>query len=77
MIKDQYSDELRGFGFVSMPSQEEAKDAIEKVNGVEMEGRTITVNEARPKKGRPGGGGGGGGRGPRRGGSQGPRSRSW
>jgi RNA recognition motif-containing protein len=74
LIKDQYTNELRGFGFVTMPSQEEAKKAIQKINETELEGRQVIVNEARPKKersqGRRGGGGG-------RGGSHRSRSRSW
>lgn len=73
LIKDQYTNELRGFGFVTMPSQEEAKKAIQEINDTEMEGRQVIVNEARPKKdrshGRRGGRGGGG--------SHRPRSRSW
>ncbi|MBD3384650.1 RNA-binding protein [candidate division KSB1 bacterium] len=74
LIKDQYTNELRGFGFVTMPSQEEAKKAIEEINETELGGRQVIVNEARPKKdrsqGRRGGGGG-------RGGSNRSRSRSW
>ena len=55
----------KGFGFVEMSNDQEAQDAITALNGREMEGRTLTVNEARPKEegggGRRGGGGGGGG----------------
>jgi len=55
----------RGFAFVTMGTAEEAKVAAEKSNGVDLGGRQLTVNEARPKEERPGGGfgGGGGGRG--------------
>ncbi len=56
----------KGFGFVEMSNDQEAQEAISALNGREMEGRTLTVNEARPKEeggggGRRGGGGGGGG----------------
>ena len=54
----------KGFGFVEMSNDQEAQDAISALNGRDMEGRTLTVNEARPKEegggGRRGGGGGGG-----------------
>jgi len=55
----------RGFAFVTMGTAEEAKTAAEKMNGVDLGGRQLTVNEARPKEERSGGGfgGGGGGRG--------------
>ena len=69
IIKDKFSGESRGFGFVEMPAQEEAKKAIEEMNGKEIAGRVISVNEARPRteRGRGGGGGGrGGGGGGRR-----------
>jgi len=70
LIKDRYSGELRGFGFVEMPSKTEAIAAIKEVDGMEMDGRKLIVNEARPRKSSTGGrrGGGGGfnrGRGPR------------
>ena len=67
IIKDKFSGESRGFGFVQMPSKQEAQSAIEKMNGTDLMGRTINVNEARPRAERPGGGREGGGRG--RGGS--------
>ncbi len=56
----------KGFGFVEMSNDQEAQEAISALNGRDMEGRTLTVNEARPKEeggggGRRGGGGGGGG----------------
>ena len=60
----------RGFAFVTMNNDNEARSAIEALNGTELDGRTITVNEARPKS-NGGGGGGGGGRGGYRGGGGG------
>lgn len=66
IIKDKYSGESRGFGFVEMSDKAEAESAIEGLNGKELKGRTLSVNEARPRSegGRGGGGGGrrGGGR---------------
>jgi len=68
VIKDKFSGESRGFGFVEMPSKNEAQTAIDEMNGKDLKGRTINVNEARPKTDRGGGGrgrggfGGGGGR---------------
>ena len=62
VIKDRFSGESRGFGFVEMPSQNEAQAAIDGLDGKDLMGRVINVNEARPKaQGRRGGGGGGGG----------------
>lgn len=65
IIKDHETGRSRGFGFVEMPSQEEGTKAMESLNGSEVEGKQLMVNEARPKA--PGGGGGnrggGGGRG--------------
>ena len=61
IITDRETGRPRGFGFVEMSDDEAAKKAIEELNGKEVAGRTLTVNEARPK--RYGGGGGGGGRG--------------
>jgi RNA recognition motif-containing protein len=63
IIKDQYSGQSKGFGFVEMPSASEAKAAIAGLNGKALMGRTVTVNEARPRAGggqerRSGGGGG-------------------
>lgn len=63
VIWDRELDRSKGFGFVEMSNDDEAKKAIETMNGKEVEGRTITVNEARPQENRgprQGGGGGGG-----------------
>ena len=60
---DKMTGRPRGFAFVTMGTAEEAKVAAEKMNGVDLGGRQLTVNEARPKEERPGGGFGGGGRG--------------
>ena len=66
VIKDKFSGESRGFGFVEMPSKDEAKSAIEGLNGKELKGQNLKVNEARPRPesrgGRGGYGGSGGGR---------------
>ncbi|HEV8324347.1 MAG TPA: RNA-binding protein [Myxococcota bacterium] len=66
VIADRDSGRSKGFGFVEMSSDAEAKAAIDALNGTEHEGRTLTVNEAKPREDR--GGGGGGGRGGRGGG---------
>ncbi|MBE3144631.1 MAG: RNA-binding protein [Planctomycetes bacterium] len=63
IIKDKFSGESRGFGFVEMPNKEEADKAIAGLNGVDLKGRPLTANEARPRTDRPRTGGGGGGRG--------------
>ncbi|UCF92007.1 MAG: RNA-binding protein [Desulfobacterales bacterium] len=85
VIKDKFSGESRGFGFVEMPAQAEAQSAIDGLNGKDLKGRTLNVNEARPRTddrrggarpgaarggARPGGGRGGG----KPGGGRGPRS---
>ena len=63
IIKDKYSGQSKGFGFVEMPSAEEARSAINDLNGKELKERTLNVNEARPRtESRGGGGGRGGGR---------------
>lgn len=48
VISDKFSGRSRGFGFVEMSSEDEAKAAIEKLNGADLKGRKISVNEARP-----------------------------
>jgi RNA recognition motif-containing protein len=64
IIRDRHTGESRGFGFIEMDSGDEANAAITGLNGGQLDGRTITVNEARPRAGAGGGrGGGGGGRG--------------
>lgn len=67
VLKDKFTGEPRGFGFVEMEVKSEAQAAINGLNGTQLKGRTLTVNEARPKTERPRGGGfgdgGGGGRG--------------
>ena len=83
VIKDKYSGRSKGFGFVELPSQAEAQSAIEGLNGKELKGRALNVNEARPRTegqgggrrgsyggGRGGFGGAGGARGGGRGGSR-------
>ena len=84
VIQDRESGGSKGFGFVQMGSDEEAQAVIAALNGQEHDGRSLTVNEAKPREERPrggggggggggygGGGGGGGGRGDRRGGGGG------
>jgi cold-inducible RNA-binding protein len=65
LIMDKFTGKSRGFAFVQMGTQEEATKAITDFNGKEIDGRALTVNEARPREERPrgdfGGGGGGGG----------------
>ena len=64
IIMDKYSGQSKGFGFVEMPSKAEGQSAIEGLNGKDLKGRTLNVNEARPRtESRGGGGGYGGGRG--------------
>jgi len=71
VITDRFTGMSRGFGFVEMASNEEAKTAIERFDGYELQGRALKVNEAKPPKARSGGedrpsyGGGRGGRGQR------------
>ena len=57
VITDRMTGRSRGFGFVEMANQEEAEAAIKAMNGRDVEGRTLTVNEARPREERGGGGG--------------------
>lgn len=76
VITDKYTGQSRGFAFVEMSTQEEAQQAINALNGSDLGGRSLTVNEAKPMTPRSGGGGfgGGGGGGGRDGGGRG-RSR--
>jgi len=67
IIKDRFSGQSKGFGFVEMPSADEGRAAISGLNGKELKGRTLNVNEARPKSE---GGGQGSGKGPRSGGGR-------
>ena len=60
VISDKFTGQSRGFGFVEMSTPEEAKAAITALNGSQMDGRPLTVNEAKPQEPRTGGGGGGG-----------------
>jgi cold-inducible RNA-binding protein len=59
VITDKYTGQSRGFGFVEMSSPSEAQAAITALHSTEMDGRTLTVNEAKPMAPRSGGGGGG------------------
>jgi len=63
IIKDKFTGDSRGFGFVEMPNKAEAEKAISSMNGKSIKGRSITVNEAKPRtdSSRGGSGGGGGG----------------
>ena len=76
VISDRDSGRSKGFGFVEMGSDQEAQAAITALNGQQHDGRTLTVNEAKPRedRGPRGGGGGGGGRGGYGGGGGGGRS---
>lgn len=71
VVKDRYTGKSRGFGFVEMPVEEEAKAALAGVNGKDLMGRALNVNEARPRSE----GGRGGDRGDR--GDRGGGRRSW
>lgn len=75
IITDKFTGQSRGFGFVEMSSDAEAQTAITALNGSEMGGRTLTVNEARPQEPRTGGGGRGGFGGGGRSGGGGKRDR--
>jgi len=85
VLKDKYSGQSRGFGFVEMGSRAEGQSAIDGLNGKELKGRTLNVSEARPRTESRGGGGGrggygGGGRGGQgggRGGRGGGRDRDY
>jgi len=77
IVMDKFTQRSKGFGFVDMPSDEQAQAAIAQLNGSEVDGRNLVVNESRPKEGGEGGGGfkkksfGGGGGGFKKGGSGG------
>jgi len=73
LIVDKFTSKSRGFAFVQMETQEEANKAIAEFNGKELDGRALTVNEAKPREDRPRTGGGGGGFGGGRGGDRGGR----
>jgi RNA recognition motif-containing protein len=60
VITDKFTGQSRGFGFVEMTASEDAQKAIAALNGTQMDGRTLTVNEAKPMEPRSGGGGRGG-----------------
>jgi cold-inducible RNA-binding protein len=80
VITDKFTGQSRGFGFVEMTASEDAQKAIAALNGTQMDGRTLTVNEAKPMEPRSGGGGGGrggfgGGAGRNSGGAGGNRGR--
>ncbi len=62
VVTDRYSGRSRGFGFVEMSNEAEGRKAIEDLSGKSLDGRTLTVDQARPRAGGGGGGGGGGGR---------------
>ena len=58
IIKDKYTGESRGFGFVEMPSKDEAQSAIDGLNGKDLKGQNLIVSEARPRQEKRRGGGG-------------------
>jgi len=70
LMQDKFTGKSRGFAFVTMGSDQDAQNAISQINGKQLEGRALTVNEARPREARPPGGGGGGYGGGRRDGGQ-------
>ena len=61
IIKDKFTSESKGFGFVEMEAKADAQSAIDQLNGTDLNGKNIIVNEARPKSDKRGGGGFGGG----------------
>ncbi len=73
VIADKFTGQSRGFGFVEMATSEEAQKAMEALNGTQLDGRTLVINEARPQEKRMGGGGGGDRGGPGGGGGAGNR----
>jgi cold-inducible RNA-binding protein len=76
VVTDRETGRARGFGFVEMSVDAEAERAIAALNGRELDGRALNINEARPKEDRGGGGGGGGYRGGGGGGGQ-RQNRRW
>ncbi len=77
IIKDKFSGEPRGFAFIEMPTKAEAEAAISGLNGTELNGQTLKVNEARPRSDNRSGGGGGGRRDNRGGGGGFNRRDNW
>lgn len=77
VVMDRDTGRPRGFGFVEMSDAQEARAAIEAVNGQDVGGRNLTVNEAKPREPRSGGFGGGGGRGGYGGGGRGGSRGGW
>ncbi|MBK5291008.1 MAG: RNA-binding protein [Acidobacteriia bacterium] len=77
VVTDRDTGQSRGFGFVEMSNDAEAEKAIAALNGRELEGRSLNVNEARPKEDRGGGGGGGGYKGRSGGGGGGGGRNRW
>jgi RNA recognition motif-containing protein len=71
VITDKFTGQSRGFGFVEMSTADEAKKAINALNATQLDGRTLTVNEAKPQEARSGGGGA------KRGGDRGDRGGRW
>jgi cold-inducible RNA-binding protein len=65
LMQDKFTGRSRGFAFVTMGSDAEAQAAVTTFHGKDLDGRALTVNEARPREDRPAGGGGGGGGGGR------------
>ena len=57
VITDRYTDRSRGFGFVEMSTQQEAERAVQALNGTELQGRSLTVNESKPRENRSAAGG--------------------
>jgi RNA recognition motif-containing protein len=56
VVADRYTDRSRGFGFVEMSTQQEAEKAVQALNGTELDGRRLIVNESKPRENRPRGG---------------------
>ena len=69
VITDKFTGQSRGFGFVEMSTADEAKKAINALNATQLDGRTLTVNEAKPQEARSGG--------PKRTGDRGDRGGRW